>query len=122
MSFQELIARVAAQPLRAAPLADLQARLDKLAGRVADPFYVLLTKVARHETAGLAWKSWTLSAAPTFRQGAVCLGLLSDGAAVWHSLTANPLGKATRAAFGEETPLGEFIHFVAVSSELPAET
>lgn len=118
MQFHELIAKVAAQPLRPTPHAELTARLDKLANRIADPFHTLLTRVARHETAGLVWKSWTLAAAPTFRQGAVCLGLLSDGAAVWHSLTSNPLGKATRAAFGEETPLGEFVHFVAVTSDL----
>lgn len=117
MSFHELIAKVAARPLRPAPLADLQARLDKLANRVADPFHTLLTKVARHDTAGLTWKSWTFAATPTLKQGAVCLGLLADGSAVWHSLTSNPLGKATRSAFGEETPLGEFVHFVAVTSD-----
>jgi hypothetical protein len=119
MSFQELIAKVSAQPLRATPLADLQARLDKLGNRVADPFHVFLGRVARHETAGVVWKSWTLAATPTFRQGAVCLGLLTDGSSVWHSLTSNPLGKVTRSAFGEETPLGEFPHFAAVTSELP---
>lgn len=117
MSFHELIAQVAARPLRPAPLADVQARLDKLQNRIADPFHTLLMRVARHETGGLRWKSWTLAATPTFRQGAVCLGLLADGSAVWHSLTSNPLGKATKASFGEETPLGEFVHFVAVTSD-----
>lgn len=113
MSFHELIAQVAALPLRPAPLADVQARVDKLGNRVADPFHTLLTKVARHDTAGAVWGRWALAARPTLRPGAICLGLLTDGSAVWHSLTSNPLGKATRASFGEESPLGEFIQFVA---------
>ncbi len=117
MSFHQLIALVAACPLRTSPLGDLQARLDKLGNRVADPFHTLLTKIVKHDTTGLVWKGWTLAATPTLKPGAVCLGS-HDGAPVWHSLTTNPLGRATRSAFGEETPLGEFTHFVAVTSEL----
>ncbi len=117
MSFHELIAKVAACPLRPRPLVDLQARVDKLANRVADPFHTLLTRIAKHDTTGVVWKSWTLAATPTLKPGAVCLGTLSDGSPVWHSLTTNPLGRATRSAFGEETPLGEFTHFVAVTSQ-----
>lgn len=54
MQFLELIAQVAARPLRPTPHAELEARLGKLANRIADPFHTLLVKFARHETTGLA--------------------------------------------------------------------
>lgn len=120
MSFQALLAKVVACPLRPSPLADVQARLGKLGNQVADPFHTLLTKVALHDVAGVVWNSWTLASTPKLKQGAVCLGNLPDGAQVWHALTPNHLGKTTLATFGEEIDLGPFHRFVMETSALPA--
>ncbi|MFO0749693.1 MAG: hypothetical protein U1F43_29090 [Myxococcota bacterium] len=117
MSARELIAKVAARPLRPVPLADVQARLAKLGNQVADPFHTLLGKVALHETAGLQWNDWTLAAKPTLKPGAISLGSLGDGSQVWHSLTTNPLGRTTASSFGEERFLGELSQFLKVAPE-----
>jgi len=118
MSFQELLAKVVARPLRPAPLAEVQARLAKLANQVADPFHTLLVKVALHDTATIVWKSWALAATPKLRPGAICLGNFPDGAQVWHSLTPNHLGKTSLSTFGEELDLGPFYRFVMVTSDV----
>lgn len=118
MSFQELLAKVVACPLRQTPLVDVQARLTKLANQVADPFHTLLVKVALHDTTSLTWKSWQLAATPKLKPGAICLGVFPDGAQVWHSLTPNHLGKTSLSTFGEELDLGPFYRFVTVTSDV----
>lgn len=114
MSTRDLIALIAQQPLRPAPLADVQARLAKLGNQVADPFHTLLGKVALHETAAVRWNDWVFAAKPTIRPGAICLGLLADGSQVWHALTTNPLGRTTVSSFGEERVVGELAQFTLV--------
>jgi hypothetical protein len=74
MSFQELLAKVTACPLRPAPLTEVQARLAKLVNQVADPFHTLLMRVALHDTSGVVWKSWALAGTPKLKPGAICLG------------------------------------------------
>lgn len=118
MSFQELLAKVTACPLRPAPLAEVQARLAKLTNQVADPFHTLLTRVALHDTTGVVWKSWELAGTPKLKPGAICLGNFPEGAPVWHALTPAHLGKTTLSTFGEEIDLGPFYRFVTVTSDV----
>ena len=120
MSFHALLAQVSACPLRPAPLADLQARVAKLADRVADPFHTLLVRVALHDTTGLRWNDWEFYPKPQVLQTSVVLGKFPDGTPVSHSLRSNPLGQASLSSFGEDTQLGSFIDFLATTSRLPA--